>query len=67
MLMTIAHKMLLDEDGQPEAALIAWPDFVKISESLGLDLDEQEQRELDEALADSRARNHAAFVSADDV
>ncbi len=65
--MIIEHKKLLGEDGQPEAAVIPWSVFVTLSEPEGLDFTDQEEKELREALADSKAGNREAFIPADQI
>ncbi|MDA0765463.1 MAG: hypothetical protein O3A92_01385 [Verrucomicrobia bacterium] len=65
--MTITKKIVLDEEGNPSEVLIPYAQFVELTETYGLDLDEDEQSELRDALADSKARNHDAFVPAEEA
>ncbi len=65
--VTITKKLVLDEKGNPSEVLIPYEQFVELAETYGLDLDEREQEELREALADSKARNRDAFIPADEV
>jgi len=54
-------------DGKPEAAVIPWDVFITLSEPEELDLSSEEERELREALADSKAGSREAFMPADQV
>lgn len=65
--MIIEHKKILGADGQPEAAVIPWEVFMTLSEPEELDLSAQEERDLREALTDSKAGNREAFVPAEQV
>lgn len=65
--MTITKKLVLDENGEPSEVLIPYAQFVELAEACGLDLDEEEQGELREALTDSLAGNRSAFVPASEV
>jgi hypothetical protein len=65
--MTITKKIVLDENGEPSEVIIPYAQFMELSEVLGLDLDEEERKELHEALADSKAGNRDAFVPASEV
>ncbi|MEP2776723.1 MAG: hypothetical protein ABJQ29_11045 [Luteolibacter sp.] len=65
--MTIAKKIVLDEHGKPTEVIMPYDQFVELSEIYGWDLNEAEQSELKEALADSVSGNRSAFVSASDV
>ncbi|MDA1006069.1 MAG: hypothetical protein O3A87_06260 [Verrucomicrobia bacterium] len=66
-VVTITKKIVLDEEGNPSEVLIPYAQFVELTETYGLDLDEDEQSELRDALADSKARNHDAFVPAEEA
>jgi PHD/YefM family antitoxin component YafN of YafNO toxin-antitoxin module len=70
-LLLSAHdhhkKIVLDEKGDPSDVIIPYSLFVELPETYGWDLDEEEQRELAEALSDSRAGNRDAFVPASEV
>ena len=65
--VTITRKLVLDEKGNPSEVLIPYEQFVELAETYGLDLAENEQNELREALADSKARNRDAFIPAEEV
>lgn len=65
--MTIIKKIILDETGTPSDVIIPYEQFVQLSETYGWDLDEEEQKDLSTALADSRAGNRDAFIPASDV
>ncbi len=65
--MTITKKIIFDDLGEPSEVVIPYDEFVELSEAYGWDMDETERTELKEAIADSRAGNHEAFVNAADV
>jgi hypothetical protein len=65
--MTITKKIVLDEQGKPTEVIMPYQQFVDLSETYGWDLDETEQSELKEALADSVSGNRSAFVPASGV
>ena len=65
--MTITRKLVLDEKGDPTEVIIPYAQFVEFVEVYGLDLDDQESRELREAREDSAAGRRSAFVSAEEV
>ena len=65
--VTITRKIVLDEEGNPSEVLIPYAQFVELAETYGLDFDENEQSELREALADSKARKRDAFVPAEEA
>ena len=65
--MTITQRIVLDEKGEPSEVLIPYDQFQALSEMYGWDLDETEESELREALADSRAGNRDAFVPASEI
>ena len=67
MSMTITHKTVLGADGQPEAALIPWDEFIALTQPEELDLTPLEEKELREALNDSKVNNREAFIPADQV
>ena len=61
--MTITHRTLLGEDGQPEAALIPWNVFEQIRELI--ESDEPTEEEIEacrEAERDRREGNTEAFI-----
>ena len=63
----IAHKVIVDEKGQAQEVVLSIATFRHIQEVLGADLDEQEEAELREALADSRNGNRSEFVSLEEI
>jgi hypothetical protein len=67
--MVIAHQRVVDEKGQPEAALVPWEVFVKIQHLLEDDepLSDTEQEALAQADRDRAAGNKEAFVSLDQL
>ncbi len=65
--MIITKKIVFNEQGDPTDVLIPYEQFVELSETYGFDLDEQEIKELGEALADAKAGNHHAFVPASEI
>ena len=65
--MTITRKLVMGENGKPSEVIIPYDQFVEIVEALGGDLDLSEERELREAVADSKGRQRGAFVAADEV
>ncbi|MEM7699626.1 MAG: hypothetical protein AAF236_14610 [Verrucomicrobiota bacterium] len=65
--MTINRRIVLDENGDPSEVLIPYDQFQELSERYGWDLDDVEEGELREAIADSKAGNREAFVPASDV
>jgi len=65
--VTITKKLVLDENGNPSEVLIPYEQYVELAETYGLDLDENEQNQLREALADSMSGNRDAFIPAEEV
>lgn len=65
--MPISKKLVLNEDGNPSEVLIPYEQYVELAETYGFDLDENEQKQLREALADSVAGNRDAFIPAAEV
>lgn len=62
--MLILHKKLIvDERGNPTDVVIPWPEFVEISELLGLDLDEAAIGDLRAAQADRRTGAPGSFLN----
>lgn len=66
-MTAIAHKLIVDEKGQPQEVILSMGTFRHIQAVLGADLDEQEIVELLEARQDSRSGNRAAFLSLDEI
>jgi hypothetical protein len=65
--MTITRKLVIGENGKPSEVIIPYDQFVEIVEALGGDLDPSEERELREAVVDSKNRQRGAFVAADEI
>ncbi len=65
--MTINQRIVLDEKGEPSEVIIPYAQFQELSERYGWDLDDVEEEELREAIADSDTGNREAFVSASDI
>jgi len=65
--MIITRKLVLNEKGEPSEVLIPYEQFVELAKICGLDLGNEEQKELREALADSKSGNKDAFVPAADA
>lgn len=65
--MTITYQKVVDEQGQPEAALVPWDVFVQIQHLLEDDepLTDAEREALAQADQDRAAGNKDAFVSLD--
>jgi hypothetical protein len=63
----IAHKLIVDENGQAQEVILSLQTIHHIQEVLGADLDEQEEVELREAMRDSTSGNRAAFVSLEEI
>ena len=61
----IHPKIFVDEKGVPKEVLISWDEYQELVEALGLDLDEEAQKDLLEAKKDMEAGNWNAFVSID--
>lgn len=66
-MTSIDERIVLDRDGNPSEVLIPYDQYQKLIRMCGLDLDEIEQKELREALEDSRNGNDEAFVHASEV
>ena len=48
--MTIAHRTLLGEDGEPEAAVIPWEAFLELRELVGKEPSAETREAMEEAL-----------------
>ena len=48
MLKTVHKKLVVDEQGNPTEVIIPWAEFVEIAELLGLDLNEEAVRDLEQ-------------------
>ena len=60
-MLTISKKYIVDEQGQPKEVIIPWEQFKKISEILGLDLDESAIADLLQAKRDREKKNESAY------
>ena len=67
--MTITHKTVIGEDGEPSAALIPWSEFLRIKKLLGADEDvtSEEAEAMREAEEDRRNGNTEAFTDLADL
>ena len=63
----IHPKIFVDEKGTPKEVLISWEEYQDLVETLGLDLDEEAQKDLIEAKKDLEADNWSAFVDIDEL
>ena len=60
-------KLIVDERGNPTDVVIPWPEFVEISELLGLDLDAEAVADLEAAQADRKSGNPEAYLDFDAI
>jgi len=65
--MTITHKRVVDEAGNPKEAIIPWDQFVELQEILGLDFTAEEERDLVSARRDLEEGNWDAFVGSEEL
>ena len=63
----IHPKIFVDEEGTPKEVLISWEEYHNLVETLGLDLDEESQKDLIEAKKDLETGNWDAFVDIDEL
>jgi len=61
-MIAIQKKIVVDEQGRPQAVLISWEQYQQISEMLGLDLDEDAIADLRQAQRDREMKNRDAYV-----
>jgi hypothetical protein len=61
-VIKIQKKIVMDEHGMPEAAIIPWKQFCEIAETLGFDLDAEAKTDLRSARRDWQRRKSSAFV-----
>lgn len=66
-MQTIRKKLVVDEQGRPQEVIIAWQDYRRIEEALGLDLDEGVVRQLRQARSDREAGREDAYVDLDAI
>ena len=62
MLKTVHKKLVVDEQGNPTEVIIPWAEFVEIAELLGLDLNEEAVRDLEQARHDRDTGKKEAFL-----
>jgi len=65
--MTITHKRVVDEAGNPKEAIIPWEQFVELQEVLGLDFTPDEEKELISARRDLEEGNWDSFVGSEEI
>ena len=63
----IHPKIFVDEKGMPREVLLSWEEYQDLVETLGLDLDEESQKDLIEAKKDLETGNWDAFVGIDEL
>ncbi len=61
-VIKIQKKIVVDEHGAPQEAIIPWKQFCEIAEALGFDLDEDAVADLRIARRDWRQRKTDAFI-----
>jgi hypothetical protein len=61
-VIRIQKKIVVDEHGTPQEAIIPWKQFCEIAEALGFDLDEEAAADLRAARRDWRGRKSDAFL-----
>jgi len=65
--MTITHKRVVDEAGNPKEAIIPWEQFVELQEVLGLDFTPDEEKELISARRDLEEGRWDSFVDREEI
>ncbi len=66
-MTAIKHKLVVDSQGEPQEVIIPWSAYIELAETFGWDLSELEQKQLADALRDSREQNRGAFVGIEDL
>jgi len=61
-VIKIQKKIVVDERGTPQEAIIPWKQFCQIAEALGYDLDKAAAADLRATRKDWRQRKSDAFV-----
>lgn len=64
-LLEIPKKYIVDENGRPQEVIIPWDSYLKISEMLGLDLDEKAVADLRQAQKDRASNREDAYIDLD--
>ena len=59
--MNINKKFIVDDRGNPKEVVILLKDYQRIEEMLGLDLDEDAEKELKEAQKDRKSKKSEAY------
>lgn len=65
--MTITHRKVTDEIGNPKEVVIPWEQFVELQEILGLDFSVEEEKELRAAKRDLEEKNWDAFCGTEEI
>lgn len=66
-MLIIPTKYIVDDQGKPQEVIIPWEQYQRISEMLGLDLDENAIADLRQARRDRAMNNQNAYVGLDSV
>lgn len=66
-MLSISKKVVYDEEGKPVEVILSWKDYQKIEEILGLDLDEEAIRALEEAKGDREQAKKDAYVALEEI
>ena len=61
-MIAIEKEIIFDENGEPKSVVIPWSEFCDISDTLGLDLDEEARKDLRAARSDWDAGKKDSFV-----
>jgi hypothetical protein len=61
-VIRIRKKIVVNESGEPQEAIIPWKQFCEIAEALGFDLDEEARTDLRAARRDLRQGKSEAFI-----
>ena len=64
MITTIHKQILVDESGKPKAVQIPWDEFCQIEETLGLDLEPEVVKHLEQI---RRKKVDSDYVSLEDL
>jgi hypothetical protein len=66
-MQKLEKKIIVDEQGEPVEAIIAWSDFMEIVEILGLDLDTAAKTQIQNAKLDREQGRLDQYQSLDDI
>jgi hypothetical protein len=66
-MLTISKKYIVDDQGRPQEVIIPWEQYKRISEILGLDLDENAIGDLLQGQRDRAMKNQDAYVDLDAI